>query len=295
MDAKDVRCLTGEAVPASLRALPRPCRELHVAGELSPEAVPKIAIVGSRAASPGGEQVAYEIAFALAKHGAVVVSGLARGIDSAAHRGALDAGGSTVAFLGNGIDVVYPKSSRRLGEEILRRGAIASEYPLGAPPLPYRFVERNRLVAGYSLGTLVVEAGARSGALITAGISAGLGRELWAVPGDPRRPSCRGSNRLLRDGAGVVLDALDVLVSVGLAQAGRDRVANSAVPPGLSRNETATWRCLAVHGAADTETLSRRSGLTAAALLEALSLLELAGHITREGEGYALAVRGRQG
>jgi DNA processing protein len=294
MDANMIRRLTGEALPASLCALPRPCRELFVAGELPPETIPKIAIVGSRAASPGGEQVAYEIAFALAKHGAVVVSGLARGIDSAAHRGALDAGGSTVAFLGNGIDVVYPKSSRRLGEEIARQGAMVSEYPSGAPPLAYRFVERNRLVAGYSLGTLVVEAGARSGALITAGISAALGRELWAVPGDPRRPSCRGSNRLLRDGAGVVLDALDVLAALGLAQAGRDRAATSAAPTGLSRQESAAWRCLAVQGPADAETLSRRSGLTAAALLEALSLLELAGHITREGEGFALAERGRQ-
>ncbi len=289
--------LDGKRLPAELRDLEPPCPRLYVRGALPPPDRPRVAVVGSRSPSPGGVHTAYEIARGLARAGVVVVSGLARGIDSAAHRGALDGGGPTVAFLGNGTDVIYPASSRALAAEIAARGALAGEYPPGAPPLPYRFVARNRLVAAYTRGTLVVEAGAKSGALITAGLAAGLGRELWAVPGDPRRPSTRGSNRLLRDGAGTVLDAADVLAALGLAGAGggggeEDR--SPRMPAGLSPAESAVWRALARHGPGDVESLSRRSGLTAAALFQALSFLELAGHVHRDGEGYALPpVQGR--
>jgi DNA processing protein len=222
----------------------------------------------------------------------VVVSGLARGIDAAAHRGALDGGGITVAFLGCGVDVVYPTSSREIAERIPERGALVSEYAPGTPPLPYQFVHRNRLVAAYTLGTVVVEGGAKSGALITAGMAVELGRELWAVPGDPRRPSCRGSNRLLRDGAGLILDAGDLLAAIGLREAGKDE-GSASRPPGLSAGEVKIWESLALQGSGDPESLSRRTGLTAAALLEGLSLLELAGHIERDDEGYALVRRDR--
>jgi DNA processing protein len=147
-------------------------------------------------------------------------------------------------------------------------------------------VERNRLVAGYTQGTLVVEAGERSGALITAGFALEFGRDLWAVPGDPRRPTCRGSNRLLRDGAGVVLEAADLLVALGL---GAERGVDGPVPPaGLAPGEDRVWRSLAGLGPASAEELARRTRLPAAKLLEALSLLELAGHVKRDGEGYAL-------
>ena len=249
-------------------------------------------MVGSRSPSPGGRRTAYEIARGLARAGVVVVSGLARGIDAASHRGALDGGGITVAFLGNGVDVIYPKSSRDLAAAIPARGALVSEYPPGTAPVPWRFVARNRLVAAYTVGTVVVEAGARSGALITAGLAAGLGRELWAVPGDPARPGTRGSNRLLRDGAGVVLDALDVLAGLGLAGS-PDPEGEGAPgpPPGLSPAEDSVWRALARGGTADPEALTRRTGLPAAALLETLSILELAGHVERNEEGYGLASR----
>jgi DNA processing protein len=284
------RLLTGEDIPRSLRVLNRPCRRLFVTGTLPPEDHPRVAVVGSRAPSAGGERTTYELARGLAAAGVVVVSGLARGIDAAAHRGALDGGGVTVAFLGCGLDVVYPRSSRRLAEEIPARGALVSEYEAGAPPLPYRFVERNRLVAAYTAGTLVVEAGAKSGALITAGLALELGRELWAVPGDPRRPSTRGSNRLLRDGAGVVLDAGDLLAALGLLSLCMTAGAGAPEPPaGLTGDLARVWRALAEGGAGDAESLSRRTGLTAAALLEALSMLEVGGHICRDREGYELA------
>jgi DNA processing protein len=150
-------------------------------------------------------------------------------------------------------------------------------------------VHRNRLIAGLSLGTLVVEAGARSGALITAGAAVELGRELWAVPGDPRRPTCRGNNRLLRDGAAAVLDAGDLLAACGLAQTqGSVAGCEPVEPRGLGPVERRVWQSLAVHGPADVETLSRRTRAPVAGLLEALSLLELAGRIARDGEGYRL-------
>ena len=278
-------------LPVAFRTLTRRCPRLYVCGSLPAEQVPKVAVVGSRTPSPSGRHTAYEIGRGLARAGVVVVSGLARGIDAAAHQGALDAGGITVAVLGSGVDVVYPRSSRELAATIPERGALVSEYPQGTPPLPHQFVHRNRLVAAYTLGTLVVEGGARSGALITAGYAVEMGRELWAVPGDPRRPSCRGSNRLLRDGAGVVLDAVDVLAAVGLAEHRSDSGETDA-PADLSDAETVVWESLARRGSGDPEELSRRTGLTAAVLLEALSLLELAGHIERDGEGYVLVERG---
>lgn len=292
MELSRCRLVEGEAIPRSLQALSPPCRGLHVLGVLPADPLPRVAVVGSRTPSASGRHVAYELGRELGRAGVVVVSGMARGIDAAAHRGALDGGGTTVAFLGCGIDVVYPASSREIAERIPEQGALVSEYPSGTPPLPYQFVHRNRLVAAYTLGTVVVEGGSKSGALITAGMALEMGREVWALPGDPRRPSCRGSNRLLRDGAGVILDAGDLIAALGLRQAGqgKDGQGNDGVsrPPGLSAGEEKVWDALATQGPGDPESLSRRTGLTAAALLEALSILELAGHIERDDEGYVL-------
>ncbi len=290
----DVRVLEGLRIPAALRGLPRPCRRLYLRGALPPDPVPRVAVVGSRSPSPSGEETAYALGRNLARAGVAVVSGLARGIDAAAHRGALDGGGVSVGFLGSGIDVPYPRTSRELIAELPRCGAVLSEYPPGVPPLPWRFVERNRLVAAYTAGTVVVEAGARSGALITAAFALEFGRELWAVPGDPRRPGCRGNNRLLRDGALVALDAADVVAGLGLARIPPEAPESGpAAPPGLSPDEARVWGTLAGDGPGDAEALSRRTGLAVSALLEALSNLELEGHVERDREGYALS--GRRG
>jgi DNA processing protein len=287
-DATLDRVFRGEEIPSCLQSAEPPCQVLHVRGNLPLETVPRVAMVGSRSPSPSGRALAYEMGRGLAKGGVVVVSGLARGIDAAAQQGCVDAGGSTVGFLGCGIDVIYPRSSRELAERIPVRGAVVSEYPPGSQPLPYRFVLRNRLIAAYTQGTVVVEAGARSGALITAGAALDLGKEVWVVPGDPRRPSCRGSNRLLRDGAGVALEAADILSALGLSGRVDATPLVKQAPRGLEEHETAVWASLAGAGPADPEMLARRTGLPAAKLLEALSMLELSGFVERDEEGYSL-------
>lgn len=279
--------LTEAAIPASLRSLPRPPNTLYVRGRLPDDAIPRIAVVGTRTPSPGGREAAYALGRDLARAGVVVVSGLARGIDAAAHRGAVDGGGISVGFLGSGIDVLYPRTSRDLARDMTVRGAVVSEYPPGVAPLGYLFVQRNRLVAGYTQGAVVVEAGARSGALITAGLALELGRAVWAMPGDPSRPSCRGSNRLLRDGAGVVLDGADLLAAVGLLAAAGP-ASRPVSPPPRSQAERAVLAALE-QGPGDAEALARGTGLDAGALMEALSLLELDRRIVRTEEGFAVA------
>lgn len=283
------RRLAGLDIPEDLRKIPKPSRVLHVVGELPDPALPRVAIVGSRTPSPGGLRTARAIAFGLARAGVVVVSGLARGIDAAAHQGALDAGGITVAFLGGGSDNISPRSSRRIAETIPERGALVSEYEPGEPAHPFHFVHRNRLVAAYTRGVLVAEAGPRSGALITVARALEYGREVWAVPGDPDRLTALGSNRLLRDGAGCVLDAEDVLVALGLMVRVGTEDGSRPVPRGLSEAEARVWCAVRDGGAADVELLARRTGLPVATLLTALSMLELTGHLARRQNAFVLA------
>jgi DNA processing protein len=173
-----------------------------------------IAIVGTRKATEYGRRMAHDLAFDLATRGWTIVSGLARGIDSAAHRGALAAQGRTIAVLGCGIDHVYPVRNRELREEIAATGLLVSEYEPAEPPLKFHFPERNRIIAALGRAVVVVQAGERSGALITAGMALELGREVLAVPGPADQPGSRGVNRLLRDGAGLVETATDVIDSL---------------------------------------------------------------------------------
>ena len=285
------RVLTGSKIPEDLRDIPEPCRTLHVLGALPDPALLRVAVIGSRTPSPSGRRMAHGLAFGLARAGVVVVSGLARGIDATAHQGALDAGGITVGFLGGGLDVIYPRSSRHIAAAIPGRGALFSEYPAGTPPRPYHFIKRNRLVAAYTRGVVVVEAGPNSGALITVSKALELGREVWAMPGDPDRLTTRGNNRLLRDGAGCVLDAEDVLVALGLCRRVTGDASLEPLPPGLSDAEAQVWRALQDGGASDMELLARRTRLPVAVLLEALSWLELAGHVSRVENAFVLGRR----
>src|SRR5216684_2578357 len=198
--------------PPNLRQIADPPPYLIARGLLEPNDAACVAVVGARAASEAGLRMAQRLGFELAAHGFVVVSGLARGIDGAAHRGALEAGGRTVAVLGCGIDVAYPPEHRGLADSIVERsGAILSELPLGSAPLPENFPSRNRILSGLSLGVVIVEAAEKSGSLITARMALEQNRQVFAVPGSPLTGKTRGSNRLIKEGARLVECVEDVI------------------------------------------------------------------------------------
>lgn len=210
----DVRILTilDAEYPDRLKNIFDPPCLLYVKGRLPAfDETVAVAVVGTRDCTPYGESSAEKLSFGLSNGGAIVVSGLAKGIDAAASRGALRAGGCTVAVLGNGVDVHYPYESRYLYEDVAAAGALISEYPPGTKPAPHQFPARNRIMSGLSLATLVVEAPERSGALITAETANEQGRDVFAVPGPIDAPTSVGCNRLIRDGAGLVSDAWDIL------------------------------------------------------------------------------------
>jgi DNA processing protein len=209
-----------DGYPRHLARIYDPPLVLYVRGHLEPdEGETSLAIVGSRAASPPGRSLARRMAQQLAAGGVTVVSGLARGIDTAAHQGALEGRGRTIAVLGCGIDRVYPKENTGLAAQVASSGAVVSEFPLGTPPLPGHFPRRNRLIAGWGRGVLVVEAAARSGALGTVRCALEEGRDVMAVPGHPTSRGSEGVNALIRDGATLVRDAADVAAELGISLA----------------------------------------------------------------------------
>jgi DNA processing protein len=260
------------AYPALLRELTDAPARLYLRRGV-PEFLsrPSVAIVGARSCSAYGAQVARMLGRELAGAGLVVVSGLARGIDGEAHRGALAAGGATVAVLGCGVDRDYPARHAELAARIVETGEIVSEYEPGVEPAPWRFPARNRIVAGLTLATVVVEARARSGALITADFALELHREVFAVPGEITSALSAGTNDLLRQGAVPLLSSRDVLDVLGLELASRP-------PPGIavSPAASAVLRLLA-DGARGTDDLTRNAGRESGEVAAALVELELAG------------------
>jgi DNA processing protein len=266
-----VRRLRRRDLPELLQQIHDPPRSLFLRGAPDPEilARPAVAIVGARACSPYGAQVARMLGRELAAAGLVVVSGLARGIDGEAHRGALDAGGVTVAVLGCGIDRDYPAAHSELARRICERGLVVSEYEPGVEPAPWRFPARNRIIAGLTAVTVIVEARERSGALITADFALEDGREVFAVPGEITGTLSTGTNRLLRQGATPLTTADDVLELFGLAASQRPRA------PTVGPSATAVLERLA-DGAASADELSRTTGLDPGPLAAALAELELA-------------------
>jgi DNA processing protein len=222
----------GAGYPALLERIPDPPAELHVQGDPSALHGPAVAIVGTRRASAEGLQFAELLARDLAARGLVVVSGLAYGIDAAAHRGALRTG-RTVAVLASGIDVVTPAGHAALARAVAARGALVSEFAAGAGARAWHFLRRNRVISGLALGTVVVEAGARSGALITARHATEQNREVFAVPGSPLRETSAGPNALLRDGAALVRGWEDVLLELEprLGEGGLGALASAAAGP----------------------------------------------------------------
>ena len=204
-----------EDYPELLRGIPGPPTLLYIVGNAEALHMPALSIVGSRNPSRGGKETAYEFAKYLGRSGFCIVSGLAQGIDSSAHEGALAGGAMTVAFLGHGIDRVYPSANRDLAHRISQNGALVSEYPLGSPPRREHFPQRNRLISGLSLGTLVVEAARRSGSLITARLAGEQGREVFAIPGSIHNPLSRGCHQLIKQGAKLVESADDIVSELG--------------------------------------------------------------------------------
>jgi DNA processing protein len=262
------RCIQRGAsgYPAALLELSRPPREIHVRGALPPAGARAVAIVGSRAATPYGLEHAERLAADLAGLGIVIVSGLARGIDAAAHRGALAAGGVTLAVLPGGLDAITPTSHVGLARRIARRGALLSEWPGAFPVGRGMFVRRNRLIAALAGATVVVEAAERSGALSTAAVARRLARPLFAVPGDVDRPTSRGCNALLRAGARFCESAADVVRALPAP----------AIPVEAGSDES---RLAAVLGAEPlpAETLAARAGVAIGLALAGLLRLEWMG------------------
>ncbi|MGH6608686.1 MAG: DNA-processing protein DprA, partial [Burkholderiaceae bacterium] len=240
---------------------------------------PSIAIVGSRNATRHGAETASAFARAVAEAGVTVVSGLALGIDAAAHRGALaaDSDASTIAVVGTGVDVIYPASNKALTHEVRKRGLIVSEFPLRMPAIAHNFPRRNRIIAGITRGTLVVEAALRSGSLITARLAAECGREVLAIPGSIHSPLSKGCHRLIRDGAKLVESALDVLEEIGLAP----RSGVDAFDAPMEPSAHADLLALMGHEPVDLERLVERSGREPGELVGALLELELAQHVER--------------
>lgn len=204
--------LNDAGYPPLLKEIPDPPKQLYVRGKLPPSSSPAIAIVGTRKATSDGKRLAKEIARTLAQKGITIVSGLAFGIDAAAHEGALAAHGNTIAVLGNGIDSIYPKAHESLGNRILNEhGCILSEYPEGTPTLPHQFLARNRIVSGLSSAIVIIEAPIRSGTLVTARHALDQGREVFIIPGSVYSANFKGSHMLLRNGARIVTSAEDIL------------------------------------------------------------------------------------
>lgn len=221
------RIALGDArYPENLREITTPPERLYVRGRFTEEDALAVAIVGSRAATSYGLAVAERLAADLAVRGVTVVSGLARGIDSAAHRGALRAGGRTIAVLGSGVDVIYPPENRRLAGEIASHGAVVSQFEPGTRPLSGHFPARNRVIAGLALAVVVVEAAEKSGSLITAGLAGEMGREVMAVPGLLTSAQSVGAHRLIQDGAALIQGWEDVVSQLPLRW--RDRIKSTS-------------------------------------------------------------------
>jgi DNA processing protein len=271
VEAQPFRRVRRRELPELLRQIHDPPGTLFLRGEADVDVLtrPAVAIVGARACSPYGAQVARMLGRELTAAGLVVVSGLARGVDGEAHRGALEAGGVTVAVLGCGIDRDYPAVHAELARRIGERGLIVSEYEPGVEPAPWRFPARNRIIAGLAAVTVIVEARERSGALITADFALEDGREVFAVPGEITSALAAGTNGLLRQGAAPLASADDVLELFGLAAAHAPRLK-------LGANAAVVLARLA-DGAASADELGQATGLEPGPLAAALAELELVG------------------
>lgn len=313
--------LQDPAYPELLRQIADPPLVLYVRGTLPDFGSSlSVSVVGTRSCTDYGLHAARYFAGNLAQRGCIIVSGMALGIDGAANRAAVEAGGVTVAVLGSGVDVCYPWEHKKLMEQIVRHGAVISEYPPGTEPKGWHFPVRNRIITGLSRGTLVVEAPKRSGALISADLALEQGRDVFAVPGDINRPSCTGCNRLIRQGgAELVQEPSDILAHYGSHEAGHHRklpqerkqfrpeqiqrsepaaqteqiqkpepVVRQKRALAVSRVERTVWQAVR-EGHATVDAVVEATGLPAASVLAALTMLEIGAYVILTGSGYHVA------
>ncbi|MFH0778875.1 MAG: DNA-processing protein DprA [Candidatus Eisenbacteria bacterium] len=279
----EVLAYSDDRYPELLKHIQCPPIVLFARGDSRALVGTAVAIVGSRKCSPTGRRVAERFGRGLAAAGVIVVSGLARGIDSQAHLGALAGGGRTVAVLGSGVDVCYPRENRGLSEEILKTGVVVSEFPFGAPPLRQHFPLRNRIISGVCRGVVVVEAGEGSGALVTASHALEQGRDVFVIPGDTTISSTVGSNRLLKEGARPVTEVRDVLQALapGLSDGHELPVEASGHALELSEEEEAILEYIS-HIPTHVDEVCEQVGLEAQSVLPVLLSLEIKGLVRQE-------------
>ena len=275
-------CARSDGYPPRLWEIADPPIALWARGDTRPLSMPAVAVVGSRRATPSSLAVASALGRELALQGLAVVSGLARGVDGAAHAGALEVGGPTIAVLGSGVDVIYPPEHERLAAEVSDAGAVISEFPPGTPPAAYRFPLRNRLISGLSLAVVVIEAHERSGSLITARQALEQGRDVLAVPGSVGSGRHRGSHALIKDGARLVETVDDVLEEIGWQR----RHARQAVGVDKHQEISHLGETMAAGEAYSVDDLAQLTGWSAAEVLSELSALELEDRVVRSGGEY---------
>jgi DNA processing protein len=290
MQARGITLLTweDETYPRRLKEIDQPPPVLYVRGALMPEDEWAVAIVGTRRVTSYGRQIAEELGACLARHGVAVVSGLARGVDAIAHQAALDAGGRTIAVLGSGVDRIYPPEHRRLAEQITQQGAVISDYAPGTGPDAANFPPRNRIISGLSLAVVVVEAGGKSGALITASFAAEQGREVFAVPGNIKAPQSEGTNRLIQQGARPLLDVTEILESLNLTSVTEHVNARASLPADATEAQIIE---ILGQEPLHVDVLREQSGLPIDQVSAALALMELKGMVRHLGGMNYMAVR----
>lgn len=274
--------------PAALREVPWPPLALYAKGAFDAPSERCVSIVGTRKATALGVRTAEKFAASLARAGLTIISGLAFGIDTAAHRGALAAGGRTAAVLAGGLDVIYPRANARLAEEIIAKGgALLSEYPPGSDALPRRFIERNRIVSGLSRGVIVIEAPRESGALATARFAVEQNRDVFAVPGPVNHPNYAGSHALIREGATLVTDPAEILEAFGM-----NPVSPSTAGVGLAGRDPDSEHILEALRRAgeplDADAIAERASLAASVVQSRLALLVLEQAVDERGGRYFL-------
>jgi DNA processing protein len=277
-----------ESYPRRLMEIDQPPPVLYVRGEIRPEDEWSVAVVGTRRVTAYGRQIAEEVAVTLARNGVTVISGLARGVDAIAHQAALEAGGRSLAIMGNGVDRIYPPENRRLAEQIISRGALVSDYPPGTPPDASNFPPRNRIISGLSLAVVIVEAGDTSGALITASFAADQGREVFAVPGNITAPQSKGTNRLIFNGARPLLDPREVLEVLELTMVYQQQEARVILPSdALEAQLYAAIRNEPLH----VDEICAQTNLAIEQVTSTLALMELKGMVRQVGGMQYVGIR----